>query len=85
MVGVGSVLVSTRRKLYARAMTVSLIIEKGDNQSIDQLDATMDNNATRDLTWPMTVLEPGQTLWLPYGWCVLTWAPDNVATFVVTP
>ena len=84
-VGIGHFIVANRAPVNTCAISVGLLVLKGELRLFDMFDEAMDHRALREETWPMFRLGLGEAAWIPYGWIPLVCGDEEINSFIVAP
>jgi hypothetical protein len=84
MTGVGG-FVQARGDIGICLVDAAVLIDKSEFQVYDQFDSALDDKRVSKEPWPMAILSPGQTLWVPYGMIPLVCSLSETSAFAVIP
>jgi hypothetical protein len=84
LTGLGAILIPINQ-IGVSIVDVSLCIDEGDLQLLEQFDKALEDKKMSKNIWPHSVLNPGDALWLPYGVVPLVCTSEEMGSFVVMP
>jgi hypothetical protein len=84
LTGLGAILIPINQ-IGVSIVDVSLCIDEGDLQLLEQFDKAFEDKKMSKNIWPHSVLNPGDALWLPYGVVPLVCTSEEMGSFVVMP